>query len=81
MFPTKRKINPCTVQFIHDHPSLFMLANGNVSNGKRGLKNLTIKSVYSLAITMWKDGFIVRERGEYVFVNDWHGLKYPFCNK
>ena len=81
MFPTEGKITPCAEKFIRDHPRLQILANGNVSNCRRGLQNLTIKSVYDLAITMWKDGFIVRRGSEYIFVNEWHGLKYPFCNK
>ena len=80
-YPTERKIKPCVLQFVHDHPRLSILSNGTISNGRRGLANLTIKSVYKLAIIMYKDGFIKRRNNEYLFVNEWHGLKYPFCNK
>ncbi len=77
-YPSKKNLIPLAEQFIHDHPRLFVLKTGKVTNGKQGLKNTTFESLYDLAVMMYSDGYIQKCGNFYSWVKNYKGMEYPY---
>lgn len=80
-YPSKAKLEPLGFRFAED-ANYKVCTNGKVTNRKKGLKNTTWKSVYHLALSLYKGNMIkkVRVKGKvnYQFKEIFGFMPYPY---
>ena len=80
-YPTKKKLAPLGAKFADD-AGYVVTSNGKVSNGKRGLKRVEWKSVYDLALCLFRGHMIkkIRINGKagYTFKPEFGLMPYPY---
>tara|TARA_X000001388_G_scaffold76028_1_gene72240 strand:- start:64 stop:354 length:291 start_codon:yes stop_codon:yes gene_type:complete len=80
-YPSKAKLEPLGFRFAED-ANYKVCTNGKVTNRKKGLNNTTWKSVYHLALSLYKGKMIkkVRVKGKvnYEFKEIFGLMPYPY---
>ena len=80
-YPTKDKLSPLGAKFADD-AGYTVTSSGKVSNGKRGLKRCEWKSIYDLALCLYRGGMIAKARingkAGYKFKREFGLMPYPY---
>ena len=78
-YPSKKKLVPLGKKFAED-AGYSVAKSGKVSNGKRGLKRFEWKTIYHLALLMYKGGMIKRAGSRYAFKPKFGLIPYPYIH-